>query len=356
MSATDFNDNHRIRTFTSSTTTEAIDSRNLAEAFDHWFKSRNKQRFLGTDYPVYIVAAQGGGIYAAYHAAMFLAAVQDKYPEFAQHIFAISAVSGGSLGAAVFVSLVNYEEAVKADRWYWIHSQKLLKQDFLSELLGTALFLDLPAQLLPCRDWFCPGYRLSRAGALERSIEAAWSRVFPSGKNPFLISVRDLWDPEHGAPALLLNTTEVETGERIVIAPWSLQNIRTPGLFSLSDRAYNLEVPLSTAVSLSARFPFITPAGWYYAKTGEKRRLVDGGYSDNSGVATALDLTTRLKGGPGYKLIVIGLVSEADNVAELAKSFFRRVGHASTNFGQYTFGEGAHHGRSSPNISWRSDA
>ncbi|HMD66938.1 MAG TPA: hypothetical protein VKG22_09875 [Stellaceae bacterium] len=150
---------------------------------------------------------------------------------------------------------------------------------------------------------------MGRERALERSIESAWSTVFPSGPNPFTGSAEQLWDPNKNAPALLLNATEVETGERVVIAPWRLESLETPALHSLSDRHPN-EVPLSTAVGLSARFPFLTPAGWFSTKSGEVS-LVDGGYSDNSGVATALDVINQLKQWDDYKFIVIALVSES---------------------------------------------
>ena len=44
----------------------------------------------------------GGGIYAASTAGAFLATMQDHCPAFARHVFAISAVSGGSVGASLF--------------------------------------------------------------------------------------------------------------------------------------------------------------------------------------------------------------------------------------------------------------
>ena len=56
-------------------------------------------------YAVFIVAAEGGGIYAASAAATFLANLEDIESGFAQHIFAISGVSGGSIGAAIFQAL-----------------------------------------------------------------------------------------------------------------------------------------------------------------------------------------------------------------------------------------------------------
>jgi len=45
-------------------------------------------------------------MYAAYHPALSLARLTDQCPEFAHHLFGISSVSGGSLGAAVFAELV----------------------------------------------------------------------------------------------------------------------------------------------------------------------------------------------------------------------------------------------------------
>src|SRR5262249_31764894 len=161
--------------------------------------------------------------------------VQDKYPEFAKHVFAISAVSGGSLGSAAFAALVNYAERVAGPtdtEWYSTQARGFLKKDFLSQVLAAALFLDLPAQVLPCGgDWFCPGGRLGRERALERSLEAAWSSVFPSDQNPFTASVEQLWRPGKYTPALLLNTTEVETGARVVVSPWSLESPANPGLY-----------------------------------------------------------------------------------------------------------------------------
>jgi Patatin-like phospholipase len=307
----DLDDNHAVRKFVAPSRIIAQDVKpsNLEEGFRAWMASRSDlDRFEGGAYPVYVVAAEGGGIYAAYHAGMFLAAVQDRYPQFAQHVFAISAVSGGTLGASVFASLVQARAQVKegkvSEDWYWNNAQKFLRQDFLSELTAAALFLDAPARLLPCWRLLCPGARLSRARAMEDAIENAWPAAMgeSTSSNPFKSSVRSFWDPKQAAPALLLNTTEVETGERVVVAPMSLKSGQTPGLFSLTDRAPALDVSLSTGIGLSASFPFISPAGWYGATIArgpeeriEKRRLVDGGYADNSGVATALDIIARLQ-------------------------------------------------------------
>ena len=52
--------------------------------------------------PFIIVATAGGGSRAGYWTASVLGYLQDERPIFKDHLFAISGVSGGSLGAAVF--------------------------------------------------------------------------------------------------------------------------------------------------------------------------------------------------------------------------------------------------------------
>ena len=70
------------------------------EAFRQWITSRKDlDAYRGKkSYPVYIVAAEGGGLYAAYHTAKVLARLQDMCENFAQHVFAVTrsraAVSG----------------------------------------------------------------------------------------------------------------------------------------------------------------------------------------------------------------------------------------------------------------------
>ncbi len=82
----------------------------LATAFHQWLEHRRPAieayKKKGSAYPVFFVSAQGGGMYAAYHPALSLARLTDQCPEFAHHLFGISSVSGGSLGAAVFAELL----------------------------------------------------------------------------------------------------------------------------------------------------------------------------------------------------------------------------------------------------------
>ena len=340
FSALDLNDNHEIAAVTDPTKVASDADRNAIlgdswDSFAAWYKARPNRDQFKTTYPVYIVAAQGGGIYAAYHAAVLLARLQDLCPEFRNHLFAISSVSGGSLGAAVFASTVKalaakpnapaspdpfhedlpcpsmepsevgptpdvqggpHEEAVN----------KIFAFDFLSPLVAGTLFPDFTQRFL----WF-PIPMFDRARWLERAFEASWTAAGLAGPNPFEESVLKAWSPTGPAPALLINMTEFDSGRRVVVAPFSTGDPRQVLSFPLRDtwmdkprrRCHGREISLSTAVGLSARFPWLTPAGSLTtdcsaASFGEqiKTRLVDGGYFDNSGIETALDVIDHIEG------------------------------------------------------------
>jgi len=109
----DWNDNHHLALEGPNTPCDPHNCKLPAadEAFADWVEAREAdiKRYQdgGKPYPVFIVAAHGGGIYASYHTATFLARLQDTCPAFARHVFAISGVSGGSVGAAVWSDLLS---------------------------------------------------------------------------------------------------------------------------------------------------------------------------------------------------------------------------------------------------------
>ena len=298
-SAFNLNDNHRFTSLNLPQNWQPLPP--LEESFQQWFDQREQERETfearGEAYPVYIVSAQGGGIYAAYHTAAALSRLQDRFPSFADHVFAISSVSGGSVGATTFSSLVKSQVCDRPDRAEHCLESKakqILGQDLLSPLLSFGLFPDLVQRFPPF-----PLYDWDRARGLDAAFESAWDRVIPTREaaNPLKQSFYNHWDTAHSTPALVLNTTMVGSGKRLVISPF---NIQLPQTFpTLKDlRTYNDEInpKLSTAAGLSARFPIVTPVGWFEDKRQTKYRLADGGYFDNSGLLTALDLGQALQG------------------------------------------------------------
>jgi hypothetical protein len=297
----------------------------FTEAFTQWYNARPdniKARFSGATYPIYVVAAEGGGIYAATQSAIFLARLYDQCPAIAHHIFAISGVSGGSLGAALVAALVATKEQQlgakaakffsscadnlppKKDRFFENEAKKILAEDHLSPSIAAGLFPDFLQRFVPY-----PVESLDRARAFERSVEQSWHKFVSEEKNPFAENFRDLWSPTGKAPMLLLNTTVVGSGKQSVIAPISDKEAPFTAFFGTSvgsrydaEVASRYDIPLSTAVGLSARFTAIAPAGYHADRDGPKEiwrkshNLVDGGYVENSGVETAIGAASAIKG------------------------------------------------------------
>lgn len=268
----------------------------LETQFRQWLDARQQERAAyaatGRHYPVFIVTAPGGGIYAAAAAEAFLSHMTERCDTFPQHVFAISAVSGGAVGATLYQTSIADREIKRAgcriakpaaER----ASRQVVLDDHLSPLLGF-----LPADLF--------GAYSDRSEALEQSFISS-ARTHRLAGN-LGAAFADHWKAGEAPPALLLNSTWVETGQRVVFAPFLLSGISDGTLLSFRDRL-GTDPPKTTvarAAVVSARFPGTVPA--YSLVVGAqgdvlKRRwhFVDGGYADSSGSSTALDLFVALK-------------------------------------------------------------
>ena len=312
-------DNHRFRHAPIDFAWQAQTRPNVDVAFDQWLAARNDMdayRHSNTPYPVYVVAAEGGGLYAAYHVGKFLARMQDLCPSFSQHLFAISAVSGGSLGAAMFSSLARDDaknqphvscRRVPGHGRFERRMEQLLRHDFLSHVVTATLSQDFVQRFLPY-----PIYRLDRARKLEASFEDAWASTFADKPNrlaeSFLGSCgTNAVDCLQGAtPVLVLNLTQIETGMQLALSPLNLNNTGPPATKSgkiydaLETGGEAIDMPLSTAIGLSARFPWITPSGWYQPPKKNADdvlrtyRFADGGYAEGSGAGTGYKIAQLL--------------------------------------------------------------
>jgi hypothetical protein len=293
-----WNDNHGVRT-----TPRALHAKEAPRLpppahFDDWLKAKRDAGRPDKPHPVFIVAAAGGGIRAAYWAATVLGKAADDSPGlWDRHLYAISGVSGGSLGAAVHaVQLAERGGAQAGSPRYAERARKMLGEDFLSPVFAYFLFPDLAQRFLPF-----PVPAADRALALE----ASWERSAAERLGTRLFAGRfvDLWPAEdrYRAPALLLNTTLVESGQRAIVSNLAVSPHRFPDTIDLLDAGSGdgsgpglSDVPLSTAVHLSARFTYVSPAATVPSPRKDDGsasvRLVDGGYFENSGAATAIDL------------------------------------------------------------------
>ena len=319
------NQTYQARLLTKSADSSPLPS--LEDSFVAWLDARRAveaaPRFDGGRFPVFIISAQGGGIFAAKQSATFLANLYDRLPYSRDHVFAVSGVSGGSVGAAIFVSALDFEQcfegralsvrAAGAEPAAGSHEEcavliggtvlpdegveveimpyvdEALSRDLLSPVLGSFAFPDFAQRFLPAR---VPG--VSRAVSLELAIEEAFKDAVDYtigvkvAQTPLLEqSYLSHWTPMGEAPALLLNTTEIGSGDLHIFAPFTFGDPER-GVRSFKSETTR-SVRLSTAAVLSARAPWVTPAAWVEGYK-DYERFADGGYLEHTGVATALVL------------------------------------------------------------------
>jgi hypothetical protein len=171
-------------------------------------------------------------------------------------------------------------------------ASQALGQDFISPALAGLFYADLIQRFLPVP-----------VPAFDRShgIEQSWQRAFDYLPGQLLSQpLASMYQGcQRPLPHLLLNATRVETGQRVVLSrlPAALFNNSFDAMVAGSMARRQ---SLTGLVHHSARFPLVSPAGTVEiegAKVGALTgfRLVDGGYFDNSGVETTLDLILALK-------------------------------------------------------------
>ncbi len=258
-------------------------------------------------YPVYIIASEGGGLRAAYWTASVLGQLSQRIPHFYERVYALSTVSGGSVGGAVYTKL--YRDSLAAGRspaWagqtVYSKAKTILQQDYLSPLVGAFLLPDMAQKLWPF------GIRsFDRARYLENSLSDEYARVAGGSGSldtPFLHiwSGQDENSYSYRVPALFLNCTRVEDGQKAILSNLQIkgqafQGINNQNVIDLQERIYK-HVPIKTAAFMSARFPIVTPPATIQANTTGREdmmTIVDGGYIDNSGLETALAVITSIR-------------------------------------------------------------
>jgi hypothetical protein len=300
-------DNHVVKDI--ANTSAGITTRpNVDTTFNTWYERLHRDYPAEGKHPVFVVATEGGGIRAAYWTAAVLTALADDVPAFREHLFAISGVSGGSLGATVFDSLLLRQmENPAALPKLRPAAREILAHDALAPTLAAMTQSDfvqrfVPAPILP-----------DRARALEGGWEEAWRQQVPGDDrfaNGFLAMTRG---HEDRTPSLFLNGTTVETGSRIIASNLQITQGQG-GEFSDSIdlfKSIGADVAVSTAVDNSTRFTYVGPAGTLRrnpagnvagskvdCKPGARcEHVIDGGYFENSGAVTASEIVNILRRG-----------------------------------------------------------
>jgi len=269
----------------------------IAEQFSAWlsdYSRRMKQTYPAIKkYPVVFVCAEGGALRTGAYTSLFLTKLQQDFNrqgiDFKKSIFSMSGVSGGALGLAYYNAKAfggeplnprngaNLEDAI---RFY--------QYDCLSPIVGKMLFGDFLNLFIP---WHIKNF--DRAIALERSWMDAYQATLHEGEKnlfsePFIDGKKDLLKP-----VLIINTTEIESGYQCWVS-----NSRPSGIFYQQKRDLLQEkvkeISYSTAVNFSTRFPLFSP-GAEIDTTGGRFHYLDGGYVENTGAASTVELLNILK-------------------------------------------------------------
>jgi hypothetical protein len=354
-------------------TRSALPRMPLKEAVEKW-KEANACLEMEKVCPApVIVAAAGGASRSAFYVAGVIGELLDE-PHFSRsRLFAISAVSGGSLGAVLTYAALAEGTVEPPCR----HEAGLNDKDWFGARVGVrrAQPTEPPAdpdkswrsclELLSAGDFLSPVFlstigsdplrlpiflRGDRAVVLEQAWEARYAQLTGQESEHGIISknskneggtrlARSLSAVRHEAsapgrwlPILLLNGTSVQTGRRIVTSDvdtlsrdsngevtrrifrdsYDLHELfcrqadndksgsaKPPGKdqagSSTEPACQERDIRLSTAATMSARFPVVSPPGSIRGADGQiVDRVVDGGYYENFGATTAMELATEL--------------------------------------------------------------
>jgi hypothetical protein len=314
-----WNDNHLIRALAGT----SPDARpHIDQALADWRSSNCADGDCGR---FVVVATAGGGIRAGFWTGTVLGSLHQEIPAFDQQLFAISGVSGGSVGATFYraAAIGGTGSCTAGFRNCLLDA---LGKDYLAPLSAALLYPDLTQRFLP-KDWLP-----DRALALEQAWAEGFAHVY--GRDALNGSFAGLAEAQGRAwPALFLNATWANSGGRLVASSLRLdQNASdqdTPDKPPFSplpkDQLDVLghDLRLTSAAHNSARFPYVSPPGSWRNNNGKVAgRLQDGGLFENYGAETAVEILrhakTRLKG--DFHPLVILISSDpklADNLADI---------------------------------------
>ncbi|MGB2714478.1 MAG: patatin-like phospholipase family protein [Vicinamibacterales bacterium] len=229
-----------------------------------------------------VIAINGGGIQAAAWAAQVLTGLEEraraeKIGSFAEAVRLISSVSGGSVGAAYFLN--QYDPARGFKPAAEMESIRGAAQSSSLHAVGWGLlYWDIRRPYIP----WSVGLFNDRGFALER----AWRRV--EGLDGKLSTWRAGVREGH-RPAVIFNATSADIGTRFLFS-----NARVGEKEGQADfhQSYpGKDVLISTAVRLSATFPYVSPVARAYdgRLLPDEPHIADGGYYDAYGVASLVE-------------------------------------------------------------------
>ncbi len=294
----------------------------LEDALNERIKKINAIDSLGH---VYIICAMGGGSRAGYITAAVLNKLDTVYKGLWDRTLCYSTVSGGTVGAFNFIkgrenhiisNDSNFLDIIYQRNYNSSGAFGLLLGDAAETLLGSAVsnVRDWVTKSKPTNGFHDRNYRIRKEYdyILEQALKGEkfsgfggyWKRTF------YPWTRKDTVEPDMfqgyfirkmgQIPVHLINTFEINSGRRTVITPFPTrsESFFPNAIKPLQDTSFDCgiarkDIRYREAVNLSELFPFVSAASHIGFKN--KDQFVDGGYYENYGISTALDVVYYLK-------------------------------------------------------------
>jgi hypothetical protein len=275
------------------------------------------------DSTVYIVSGMGGGSRAGYITLETLRKLDSISPGLSSKTICFSTVSGSSVGVYSYLK-ARQERIPQASNFSeLIYQRNYNSSGVFGLLIGDAIettFSWIATSIRsfitnshPSNNFHDRNYRLRQEYdyALHEALSQGdrplgyAARTFYSLRSDFKQFVPDTFQQYFSnhldsTPIHLVNTFEVNSGRRAVISPFPLRdtNFFPNAMLPLQDRRFDSnwlrkDILYREAVNLSELFPFISAA----SSLGQQydAQFVDGGYFENYGLATVMDVIYYLK-------------------------------------------------------------
>jgi len=328
---------------------------------------------IGTDdRPLIIVTATGGGLHASAWTAAVLTHLERQFgPDFHKHLLLMSTVSGGSTGLLTYLREL-HEGKLDTDPELAFDRMQSASQCSSLEGVGWGLiYYDLPKAVVPLIPYFVspspgdqdldtsPGHHnpfwKDRTWTLRKSFDRNLhnkycAQVWASDQGGATVR----WDPAEDAkaappegltlrdfldtsayPAITMNTTVVESGERFLLANYRIPEVNldqgpnyrarsfleTFKTESINGQTSTTDLPLATAAQLSATFPLVSSSARVPLSLDgavNSVHFADGGYYDNDGTASALEFLRYALSAPSHPTSSSVTPAPAENAQQAA--------------------------------------
>jgi hypothetical protein len=288
-------DNHGVgRRAFGSATTGPTDRLTLRQAYEQWRAAQPGG--ASARKTMILVAVQGGASRAGYWTAVALSNLREagkaKGVDVDPHIFAMSSVSGGSVGAVGYAAML---KSAPPEADFKLRLMRFAGDNVLGGTVTGMLFPDLLQRFLPVT--FLP----DRAETLERSWEGAWASIDPKAQSaalmrePFLNLAPKAGEPWR--PILIVQGASENGGRRFLTSgvKFGCDEIDADDFLD----SVGHDVATSTAILNGARFPWVSPGGTFSAEhcgtaPKQKDHILDGGYFDGAGAETLREMVRAL--------------------------------------------------------------